>query len=108
MNDELYHYGVPGMKWGQRKAKLMEKAGYYRKAASDNASDVIKQYKYSKKADKLEKKAASLDTTSGKVAYHAKRGALATAGALAAIGAAPYVLTGLAAATMQSIEKIGR
>ena len=32
---ELYHYGVPGMKWGQRKAAYASEKGAYKKAKKD-------------------------------------------------------------------------
>ena len=81
-NNELYHYGVPGMRWGVRKAKLQAKADAYRKAAS-NTKSRERQGKYLDKADKFEQKSAALDTIKGKIMYTAKKGAAITAGILA-------------------------
>lgn len=48
INGELYHYGVPGMRWGVRRARYKQ---------SRNARLEIKALNYDKKAAKLTKKA---------------------------------------------------
>lgn len=74
-NGELYHYGIPGMKWGVRKsrANLVKRAG---KAAT-------KVNKYVEKKNKLEREADQYAIKSNKVkqgnAKYDKRLAKATA-----------------------------
>lgn len=88
--NELYHYGVPGMRWGIKKMKYEAKAESYRKAA-DNAKEHYKKAKLMDKADKYDARAKSLDTTKGKVAETArdvaKVGAVTAVAALGVIGA---------------------
>ena len=58
INGELYHYGVQGMKWGVRKAKLQAKAE--KRSAMNKALD-----DYYKKTNKINSKYASLDEAKG-------------------------------------------
>ncbi len=87
MDGELYHYGVPGMKWGvmrsrhkyeemdrlrrraakyDRKSALMTKKSekaHAEKDLEDSNRKAIKAAKYDAKAAKLERKAAKEDST---------------------------------------------
>ena len=88
-NGELCHYGVPGMKWGVRKAKYTAKAEAYRKAASDSDNEK-RAAKLNAKADKMDNKAAALDTSKGRAAYTAKKAAVIGAAVVATTLAAGF------------------
>lgn len=104
-NGELYHYGVPGMKWGVRKAeKYRSKASTARKMSKlyeDMGNDAEKQgskfntrkYRntakaYERRADKMDRKAKQEDlmTTGDRVKRGVKR--VASVGGLAVGGVA--------------------
>lgn len=83
--DELYHWGVPGMKWGKRKAKVSFNDSNYRQSKIDKATAKIDR-KIAKKQAKIDKKNAKIESAGGKKKYIAKKigkGAGITAGVLA-------------------------
>lgn len=61
---ELYHYGVPGMKWGKRKAQLRAEYKLARKRGDKNAKD---DYKKAKAALKTEKKNFEIDQSNERI-----------------------------------------
>lgn len=83
-NDELYHYGVPGMKWGKRKASYETERSAYKQAKKDyrSARRELNQRSYFavgrkglKSYNAAEKKAnkAELDMIDAKAKYKAAK-----------------------------------
>ena len=93
-NNELYHYGVPGMRWGHRKAAIRTEYKTRIKKADGDYDKTVQakaDYKKAKNALKNEKAAAEekyYSTPEGQKALKRRKalGKLGTATALIAIG----------------------
>lgn len=93
MSDELYHYGVKGMKWGHRKSRIQlareARRSSQTSAAANTSRDAYAQakqaYKQAKKAERNSPEAKAERAARAKRA--AKIGAVAAGTALAAYGA---------------------
>lgn len=55
-NNELYHYGVKGMKWGVRKEYIKSKGRNFKKKASKLYADIKKKTKARREAEKVRKR----------------------------------------------------
>lgn len=73
--DELYHYGVPGMKWGHRRARrFYDKSTLSRNVANDYKR-ISKEYDSegkTRKAKKAAKRAAAYERNAADFEYKAK------------------------------------
>ena len=64
MNNELYHYGVPGMRWGKRTRADRKYDKAIRKGNKKEADDIAKRAKiYTKKAKQLKSSGKTSNVT---------------------------------------------